>query len=43
MRKLHEIAASGTYRVKLTLPNPEKKITAGSKGTIQFDLKAAEK
>ena len=29
-------AASGTYRVKLTLPNPDKKIAAGSKGVIRF-------
>jgi RND family efflux transporter MFP subunit len=29
-------AASGTYRVKLSLPNPGNKIPAGSKGTIRF-------
>jgi len=31
-------AASGTYRVKLTLPNPDRTITAGAKGTLRFDL-----
>jgi RND family efflux transporter MFP subunit len=31
-------ASSGTYRIKLTLPNPDGKITAGSKGTITFNL-----
>ena len=29
-------AASGTCRVKLSLPNPGRKIAAGSKGTIRF-------
>lgn len=31
-------AASGTYRVKLTLPNPDKALTAGAKGTLGFVL-----
>jgi RND family efflux transporter MFP subunit len=31
-------ASSGTYRVKLTLPNPDGKITAGSRGTVTFKL-----
>ncbi len=31
-------AASGTYRVKLTLPNPDRSITAGAKGTLTFKL-----
>jgi RND family efflux transporter MFP subunit len=31
-------AASGTYRVKLTLPNPDKTLTAGAKGTLGFVL-----
>lgn len=29
-------AASGTYRVKCSLPNPEKTIAAGSKGVVRF-------
>jgi RND family efflux transporter MFP subunit len=32
--------ASGTYRIKLTLPNPEKSITAGAKGTLSLTLAA---
>ncbi len=31
-------AASGFYRVKLTLPNPDKTIIAGARGTITFKL-----
>lgn len=31
-------AASGTYRVKLTLPNPDRAITAGSKGRVVFSF-----
>jgi RND family efflux transporter MFP subunit len=31
-------AASGTYRVKLSLPNPGKRITAGAKGAVTFKL-----
>lgn len=31
-------AASGTYRVKLLLPNPERAITAGAKGRLVFVL-----
>jgi len=31
-------AASGTYRVKLTLPNPDRALTAGSKGVVTFTL-----
>jgi RND family efflux transporter MFP subunit len=31
-------AASGTYRVKLRLPNPDRTITAGAKGTVTFNL-----
>jgi RND family efflux transporter MFP subunit len=30
--------ASGTYRVKLTLPNPDRKIAAGARGSLTFDL-----
>jgi hypothetical protein len=30
--------ASGTYRVKLTLPNPDKELTAGAKGTLSLRL-----
>jgi len=35
-------AASGTYRVKLTLANPERKLTAGSKGSVKFYLKTGQ-
>lgn len=31
-------AASGTYRVKLTLTNPARRLPAGSKGTVRFKL-----
>lgn len=31
-------AASGTYRVKLTLPNPDRSLMAGAKGELSFDL-----
>jgi len=31
-------AASGTYRVKLELPNPSKDIAAGARGTLIFQL-----
>jgi len=31
-------AASGTYRVKLVMRNPEKKLPAGAKGEITFKL-----
>jgi len=31
-------AASGTYRVRLVLPNPGKKLPAGAKGQITFKL-----
>ncbi len=30
--------ASGTYRVKLTLPNPDRKIAAGARGSMTFQL-----
>lgn len=30
--------ASGTYRVKLTLPNPDGRLSAGMKGTLTFRL-----
>ncbi len=30
--------ASGTYRVKLTLPNPQKSLPSGAKGTLTFAL-----
>jgi RND family efflux transporter MFP subunit len=32
--------ASGTYRIKLTLPNPDKEITAGAKGTLSLRMPA---
>jgi len=35
--KVAEVA-SGTYRVKLRLPNPDRAITAGAKGTLTFNL-----
>ncbi|MFO7957143.1 MAG: efflux RND transporter periplasmic adaptor subunit [Candidatus Brocadiia bacterium] len=31
-------AASGTYRVKLELPNPDKNIPAGARGILTFEL-----
>jgi len=30
--------ASGTYRVKATLPNPDRRIAAGARGTLTIDL-----
>ncbi len=30
--------ASGTYRVKLSLPNPDRKIAAGARGSLTFQL-----
>ncbi|MHC4481450.1 MAG: efflux RND transporter periplasmic adaptor subunit, partial [Planctomycetota bacterium] len=35
-------AASGTYRVKLTLPNPDGAIMAGARGALTFTLPEPE-